>query len=808
MYKTMIKRLVLSLFLLMPLCFWATPASAQMSDDAVYQYVEDGLKHGKSQEQLVKKLTAKGVTKSQAMRIKQRLENAQIQQEMTADTDNEERIRLNPEENPEGTELEAAAPVIGRRTAEHNKNSIFGMDLFSNHTLSFTPNENIATPENYILGPGDEVIVDIWGTNQATIRSVISPEGSINITDIGPVYLSGKNIKDAENYLKLQLNKIYSVYGDEAQSEIKLSLGRTRTIMVNVLGEVNTPGTYFLSSFSSIYHALYRAGGISELGNLRDIRLIRNGKVISHFDIYELILEGNTSADINLLENDNIVVPPYETIVSIDGKVKRPMKYEMKDGVNVSDLIEYAGGFAADAYKANLNVTRMNGDNYQTFTVEQNDYASFKLLDGDIVSIGEMNNRFFNKLEISGAVYHPGIYQLSPELQTVKQLIDKADGIMGNAFGGRALLYREQEDYSTEVLPIDIKGILDGSCPDIKLRNNDRLFISSINDIKDRGTITIEGEVAFPGQFDYTDNTTVEDIIILAGGLMESASTARIEVSRRIKNSNSTVEDSHTAELFSFGISENLTIKDGGEKFILKPYDHIYVRKSPGYSPQIHVTVNGEVLFPGKYALTNKNERLSDLVKKAGGVNEWAYVKGSRLQRIMNADEKARALATRNMVSNIKDSVVLSNEIGNTYSVGINLVEAINNPGSVSDVVLREGDVLIVPEIINTVRISGDVMLPNTVTYNPELGIKEYVNLAGGYGFRAKKSKAFIVYINGNVARASNKHAVIEPGCEIIVPQKDVNEKALQQFLSVSTTAASLATMIATIGNIIVRGYK
>lgn len=779
---------------------------AQMSDDAVIAYIKDGMASGKSQDEMVQELALRGVTREQAERLKSRYTNEHSSKKdlaMAETLDRQRRIDDGLLKNEPGY-IEST----GETFAPGNKR-VFGRNIFTSRNLTFAPSTNIPTPTNYRLGPGDEVIIDIWGANQATIRQTISPEGTINIPDIGVVNLNGMTVKEADSYMRRKLGQIYSVDGDDAKSEIKLTLGNIRTIQVNLMGEVANPGTYYLSSLSNLYHALYRAGGVSDLGSLREIQLVRDGKKIATVDVYDFILDGRTDGDLILEEGDIIIVPPYKQIVDIEGNVKRPMSYELEEGETVNDLLKYAGGFTGDAYKENLNVVRQNGKEYQVFTVDNPDYGTFALMDGDMLTVGAMLDRFNNRLEIKGAVYRPGIYQLGNGIETVSQLIEKADGLLGDAFTNRALLHREREDLTLEVIPIDIKAVLDGTAEDIKLMKNDVLYIPSVHDLKDIGYITVDGEVARPGTFPYAENTTLEDIIMQAGGLLESASTVRIEISRRIKNPASTEPTETIGEIYTFSFKDGYVL-DSETSFKLEPYDHVYVRRSPGYVVQSTVTIEGEAIFPGSYVLTHKEERLSDLVRRAGGLNNWAYVKGARLLRQMSTEEKARLNATMKVLDSAKDSInVNSIDASSVYAVGINLEKALASPGSDHDLVLRAGDRLIVPEYNNTVKISGNVMYPNVVTYNPTMTVDDYVIQAGGYGYKSKKNKAYVIYLNGTVAKARRMSInVVQPGCEIVIPQKRQKDFDIQNILSLATTSTSLASMLATVGNIIVNTTK
>ena len=691
---------------------------------------------------------------------------------------------------------------------EKKEEKVFGRDIFNTKNLTFEPSVNLATPVDYHLGPGDEVIIDIWGTNQATIRDNISPDGYINIEDIGLVYLNGMTVSEATDYLRKELNRIYAgIDSEKPVSQIKVTLGDSRTIQVNVMGEVLTPGTYALSSFSSVFHALYRAGGVNDIGSLRAIQLVRGGKPIATIDVYDFIMRGKATDDIRLQEGDVVIVPPYQALVTIEGNVKRPMKYEMKDGENVKTLLKYAGGFSGDAYTRALRMIRQNGREYQVYTIDDIDYSVFPVKDGDKVTAEAILNRFENKLEIKGAVYRPGIYQFGGSLNTVRQLVEKADGLMGDAFTARAVLHRERDNLTREVISVDIKKVLDGTIPDIPLQKNDVLYIPSIHDLQDMGVITVFGEVARPGELPYADNTTLEDIIIQAGGLKESASTVRVDVSRRIKDNKSTDVSSTIGKMYSFSLKDGFVI-DGEPGFVLQPYDQVYVRRSLGYQEQANVDITGEVLYDGTYALTNKSERLSDLVKKAGGVTPFAYVKGAKLIRQANDEELKRMedvfkMMRREMGQANMDSLKL--DLDSVYSVGIDLELAMKNPGSSADVVLRAGDKLVVPELSNTVKINGAVMLPNTVAYKDNKSVKYYISQAGGFANNARKSRAFIIYMNGQVAKVKGSgRNMIEPGCEIVVPIKDKNGRMnFQTILGIASSIGSLGLTAASIANIL-----
>ena len=829
---------------------WSTtPVLAQggtMTDQQVMEYVEMGMQQGKSQQQIATELARRGVTREQAQRVKLRFEQRQQNgQPMTTEIDrsrNKESMDSEKEllgsdfsfendnqktgkitrfitnqEIGKGQTLTLKLDENGNLVSdtltifkeEVQEELVFGRNIFNTTNLTFEPGTNLPTPTNYRLGAGDQVTIDIWGTHQASIQQTISPDGAISIDGLGLVFLNGMSVEQATSYLKKELNKIYAgLSGENPTSQIKVSLGNSRTIQVNVMGEVYQPGTYAISAFSTVFHALYSAGGVSDIGSLRNIQVVRNGKTIANVDVYDFIMHGKTKDDINLQEGDVIIVSPYEALVKIEGNVKRPMKYEIKTDETVATLLKYAGNFSSNAYTRSMKLVRQNGKEYQIFTVDDMDYSVFKLKDGDVLTAEAILDRFENKLEIKGAVYRPGIYQFGGDLNTVKQLVEKADGIMADAFLGRAVLHRQREDLTREIIQVDLKNILNGTKPDIALKRNDVLYIPSIHDLQDLGNVEVFGEVARPGKYIFADNMTLEDLIIQAGGLLESASTVKVDVSRRIKNNKSSEISATIGEMYSFALKDGFVI-DGEAGFTLQPYDQVYVRRSPGYQPQVNVKIEGEILYDGTYALTSKSERLSDLVKKAGGATPYAYIKGAKLMRRANEEEIERMkdvmeMMQREMGTNT-DSLKL--ELDNIYPVGIDLEKALAKPGSDADIVLREGDQLIIPELTNTVKINGAVMMPNTVSYNSGMSVKDYISQAGGYANGARKTKAFIIYMNGQVAevKGNGRHQV-EPGCEIVVPIKDKTKAEkwnIQTILGIVSSLGSLGLTAASIANIL-----
>ena len=781
-----------------------------ITDQQVIDYIKQQTAAGKSEQQIGKELMAKGVTPEQAKRIKAQLESQQQGENQATRqtvTSAESERKHNAAEDVSVSSIENMQREIEKGDAMSGSGrKIYGHQVFNSQSLTFEPIENLATPQNYRLGPGDEVVIDIWGTSEDHMRQTISPEGSIMISQIGPVYLNGLTIKDANQHIKSAFSRKYAGMND-AETDIQVTLGQVRTIQVDILGEVATPGTFRMSPFSSVFHALYRAGGINDIGSLRNIQVLRNGKKVAGVDIYDYLFKGKTSGNIRLQEGDVIIVPPYEQLVNIDGNVKRPMYYEIKPDETVKSLLDYAGGFTGDAYGGMVRLSRQSGTENELYNIDRGEFATYRLQDGDIITVGTILDRYANRVELKGAVYRPGMFAIGDGLKTVRDLIDKADGVTEDAYTDRVLLYREGPEKQLEVVALDLKDILRGAAPDITLKRNDMLVISSVNELEERGDVYIGGQVARPGAYPYAANSTVEDLIFQAGGLLEGASTARVDISRRIVDPSATEATNQLAQEFTVSIENGLAVGKG-KGFRLKPYDRVEVRRSPGYAPQETVAIDGEVLFAGTYTLRKRNERLSEFVTRAGGLIDGAYIKGAHLSRRLSESElaarkEALRLAMSNNSENMGDSIAIDKiDLSNMYNVGINLEKALANPGSDYDLVLMPGDSLYVPEKQSTVKISGDVMFPNAVIYEPGKKLSHYINQAGGYGQRAKKGKAFIVYMNGTVARAK-RNTPIEPGCHIIVPSKPQNGGTdWSKILTLTTGFMSVATMVATIPNL------
>lgn len=817
------KRFLLFLSLI---CVFGIELMAQsvMSDSQVLQFVQREIKSGASRSQVVIKLMQRGVSMDQIRRVRSQYEE-QIQKrdDGTAVTVrksdfNDERVSATGDDYQEvvtakvgtATEIQDQASDVQERVQDDVKTAaaaseetfgkrIFGHDIFNRRLLSFEPNMHIATPANYVLGPGDVTVINIYGASQKTLQLTVSPEGDITVPGYGPIQVSGLTVEAANSRIRSQLGSRYS------SSNIKMSVGNTRTIMVNVMGEVKAPGTYHLSAFASVFHALYMAGGINSMGTLRNIKVYRQGRMISVIDVYEFILNGRLAGNVMLQDNDVIQVGMYDCIVGITGKVKRPMFYEMRKNETVATLLKYAGGFMGDAYTKSVRLQRSTGERYSVHNIDEFDMSVFKVEDGDNVTVDGMIDRYENMVEVRGAVFRPGQFRLGDQVFSVRSLVQHAEGLTEDAFPEHAIIHRLKADRSMEVLPVDIAAIMAETEPDVPLQNEDVLFIpTQAERIKER-TLTITGEVMSPGTYEFADNMTIEDLIVQAGGLRDQASLARVDVSRRINDPLSTEKTNKISDSFSFGIQDGLIINKDS-RFVLKPYDVVHVRKSPAFHTPRTIQVTGEVNFEGAFTLESKNVRLSDAIAMAGGSTEIAYLRGARLVRIMDDEERVRRRATMDAIKNLmvdpEDSIAWKKfDLDNTYVVGIQLDEALRNPGSDKDILLREGDRIYVPEYTGQVTISGDVMFPNTVFYDSKMKYKDYVKQAGGFGNRAKKSKTFIVYQNGTVGLAK-KGAKPEPGCEIVVPSKRRRNINLGQVLSIGSTLTSIAAMAAMVINL------
>lgn len=818
-----------------------------MTDNQIIQFVQQEQQKGSDQQTIVTKLLQKGVTPEQLRRIRKKYEAQKsqlgavdLQDQGTTPNNTANRMRTNKEKALEKlnqkngymirSQREEMEEKLKTKTDKQNdlndeiefmdidsliyyqnyfrdESQVFGRNIFNNKLLTFEPNQNMATPANYCLGAGDLVVIDVWGASQQTFEGTISPDGVVVIDGVGPIKLAGLTVKQATQTVKSRLSQYY------ADCSFSLSVGDTRSIQVQVVGDVVLPGTYTLSSLSSAFNALYAAGGINEIGTLRDIKVYRAGRQVASIDVYDYLLNGNEKGDIRLQDNDIIQVGPYECLVNVRGKIKRPMFYEMKRSETVKQLLRYAGGFSGDAYTKNVRLSRKSGQEYSMYTVDEFQMGNFNVMDGDSLYVDSVIARYNNMVEVRGAVKHAGQYQLGGEIQTVRGLLQVAEGLREDAFRNRAVMHREKEDLTLEMVSVDIDGILNGTVADIPLKKGDVLFVPSTVDMKGEQVLKISGEVIYPGTYQYAENTTVEDLILQAGGLTEAASMAKVDVFRRINDINSVENTGVMAESFSFAIEDGFRVKEGS--FKLLPYDEVVVRRSPSYSEQKNVSITGCVNFEGQYSMTSKNFRLSDLVKAAGGVTSLAYTKGARLNRVMTPDERmqresslraAQIQLYEESLSSDKefnkaqaDSLLqMKMDLGTTYPVAVNLEKAMANPGCPDDIVLREGDQVEIPQFSNTVKISGEVSYPISMNYKKGETLSYYIKRAGGYGNKAKKDGVYAIYMNGAVEKISRRSSkAIEPGCEIVVPTKKQGKKMTSgEIVALTSGAASISSVV------------
>ena len=862
------KKIIILLLLALPIHMLA---QSSMTDSQVASYIQQEMKRGTSQAQIVTHLMQSGVDITQIRRVRKAYERAKNDTGLGDVTTSRSQSRLRQANGvgKQGTGDKQADRLATRdanaqrdaktsqriasnnswqqqydeddsdfkkyqdnlaafsddklkgegesESEEPNKKKVFGRDIFSNKDLSFEPLMNIATPQNYVLGAGDQVSVDIYGASQKSIDCTVSPDGDIVIEGYGPIRLGGLSVAAAKAKLRSTLGSRYQ------SSRINLSLGQTRTVSINVMGEVVKPGTYTLSAFASVFNALYMAGGTNDIGTLRNIKIYRANRLVSVCDIYDYILNGKMTGNVRLHDGDVIIVGPYDCLVNITGKVKRPMYYEMKRNESLQTLLRYSGGFTGDAYKKAVRVNRKTGREYAVFNVDEFDMSSFRIADGDSVSVDSILPRYANTVEIKGAVFRPGMYQLGDGINSVRTLVQHAEGLTEDAFTARAVMHRMKADRTLRVIPVDIKGIMDNTVADIPLKENDVLFIPTKQTAMNDQTITIQGEVVYPGVYKYADNETLEDFVLQAGGLTDRASTVKVDVSRRVGNPKALATDSVIAKNFSFALKDGFVV-DGEQGFVLQPFDEVFVRKSPQYSEQQNVSVDGEVTFPGTYTLSRRQMRLTDLVAAAGGATNLAYIHGARLERRTNEAERKRMeaalqmqkeqlqqelmslAASQNNGSSLQQVGQQNNEeqlkkfqVPNTYPVGIELDKAIANPNSDANIVLREGDRLVLPQYTSTVKVNGAVMYPNTVSYIKGKSLSYYVNAAGGYARNARKGGAYVIYMNGMVSKSSK--AKVEPGCEIVVPSKIKRRTSPSEILGIGSSMSSIAAMIATIAN-------
>ena len=784
----------------------------ELSDAQIEQIIKQVEESGMTQQQLENIAVARGLPASEVQKLKKRIADLQQQKSESEEGDELSGGRQLKDDISVRTSFDILDKMFSGEEEdtilteeEIMQQKIFGFSLFNNEKLTFEPSLSIATPVNYQIGAGDEINIDIWGASQQNYTLSVNPEGYIFIDALGPIYLNGLTIDKANAKIKDKLSSIYSgLSGANPNTFMQVSLGNLRSIKVTVSGDVNLPGTYSLPALATSFNALYYAGGPSIRGSFREVKIIRDGKEHAKLDLYDFLVKGNATSNIRLKDEDIVFVSPYINRVEVEGEIIRPGLYELKDGETLSDLIDYTGGFRGEAYKARVKIFRKGDKEQEVLDVSKDSFDQTKLKNGDNIVIEPILNKFANRVEIRGGVYREGIYALQ-EGMTLKQLIEKAEGYREDAFLSRGYIYRLGKDYRTEVVSFDPIKIINGETEDIYLKREDYIKIPSVLDLEEEKIVVLEGEVLKPGEYPFSESLKLGDVILEAGGLLESASLARIEVARRIRNNTATETSSGIAEVFQFPISKTLNINDIASDFELEPFDVINVRKSPGYTEQQTIMVEGEVSFPGEYVLTLKSERISDIVKRAGGLTPEAYLKGATLiRKIEKGNEEERMRALESIMKESEDPVRFD-PLEKEQAIGIDLEQIIVNPGSKYDLFLEEGDVLRIPEQFQTVRLSGALLYPVTVRYDQNKLFKSYVSQAGGFASNAKRKQAYVIYANGSVDRTKSfmffrNFPKVEPGAEIVIPARpERNKMSPQEWVGLTSVLSSTALIVVTI---------
>ncbi len=779
----------------------------ELSDDQIRKFIQQVESSGYTEQQLELLARARGMSETQISKLRNRI--SQIQTGISGQTEsgNITRLRESPSfQSNKETPFDPFSDIIPTDTLKQGiELEIFGMSFFENENLTFEPSLNIATPKDYQIGPGDQIIIDVWGASEQTYQLDVTPEGNIRIPSLGPIYLNGLTVDQADTRIKSRLKAIYSTLGNNTFAQI--SLGQIRTISVNVIGEVKRPGTYTMSSFGTAFNALYYAGGPNRTGSLRDIQVFRGGKKINTLDAYNFLIYGE-GQHIMLQDNDVVLVRPYQNRVGIDGEVKRPAYYELILGESLGKAIDFAGGFSPDAYRGSISLRRNLANAKAVQTVKADFFNDFMIQGGDFIEVGKITNQFTNRVRIEGAINHSGEFELKAGMK-LSDLIDLAEGFRGDAFMGRGLIIRQNSDFTLSSVAFVPSDLVAGNY-DLELQNEDHIKIQSIFDLKESYSVTIQGEVQKPGRFPFVEGMTVENIIYLANGFKESAARSFVEVARRVRDENGAEDIS--SEVFNFSIDKGLNISDEASDFELEPFDLIVVRKSPYYEEQVMIEIEGEVKFPGKYALEKKDERISDVLRRAGFLTRYAYPRGATLIRRTEyfvdeedeGDEAARLRREELQELFERDTVIddAKKAFKMQESIGIQLEEIIRNPGSRFDMILKEGDVISIPRELQTVRVRGEVLYPSTVRYDNTLSFTEVISQAGGFSDVAKKSKAYVIYANGSAQRTKNflwfkDYPKIEPGAEIIIPEKPERRKLSPgEIISITSGIGTIALII------------
>jgi len=777
--------------------------SEQLSNEQIKLLMQKALDSGMSPSQIEALARAKGMSQAEIDKIKTRAEILNAIKSSGSKNGNSNQ-KVIPNQNiqyptPAGKRLSSRIPAVDRK--------IFGFSLFTNPDLTFNPGVNIATPKDYQLGPGDILNIDVWGASQKSYQEIVSPEGKIIISKVGPVFVSGLTIGQATKKIKKYLTTIYSGL-EKGNTFMEISLGGIRSIRVNIVGEVTLPGTYNLSSLASVFNAMYAAGGPSPDGSLRDVKIIRNNKTIASLDFYNFLLNGILKGNMRLQDEDIIFVSPYKDRVQIKGQVKRNLFFDMKPGETLEDLIHFSGGFTGKAYTRRIKIIRKTPLEKKILVVGNNQQDTTKLFNGDLVIVDSVLNRYQNRVLITGAIMMPGQYAVNKQT-SLQNIISEANGFRLDAYKKRIVVYRLTKDLTRKALSVNLNNLINKGKQFI-LQREDSIYVPSLYDLKEKSTIQVNGQVSRPGVYPYTENIRLLDVLISAGGLLESAAGAHVNIARRIVDTLSGKNTNEISRSFSFKIYKNLELSDSAKNFILSPFDQVYVRKSPNYIPQQLVSISGEVNFPGKYSLNSRNERISELIQQAGNLTPLAYLKGASLIRMKkNGLLHQKALKTINSVNKKeKNRIISANQ--QYYIIGIDLEKILKHPGSMADLELQPGDSLQILKRSQTVTVSGAVYRPNVIPYQKGLLLSEYISSAGGFTKNAVRRNIYIIYANGSVKKTSNflffkLYPSVEPGAEIIIPAKKKNNGRMNVVTAVglSSSMASLALVLLTIAKTI-----
>lgn len=833
-----------------------------LSDAQIEQLIKRAEAQGLNEQQMLSMAAERGMPAGEVAKLRQRIASLKSgggssqQQQGTRSGSQLREIQNYRDQDDIFDSLRKSDPYYDL-TPKQKK--IFGYTLFHNRNLNFNPSLNVPTPQGYTVGAGDQLLIDVYGASQQTYDVTVNPDGKIFIPNVGPIQVGGSTIAAATGRIRSALTRIYSgIGGSNPNTFMDIRLGNIRTVSISMVGELNRPGTYTLPSFASPFNALFAAGGPNENGSFRHIQVYRDSKLLTEIDVYEFLVKGEFTSPINLRDNDVIIVPPVRSRVEIQGPVRREGLFEVKAGETVDQLINFAGGFSSQAYRERLTVTRKTGAEMRVEDVDAGNFQAFYPQDGDIYRVGEILNRFENRVQVTGALMRPGVFALTPGMG-IRDLVAKADGLREDAFLNRATLYRTKGDFSLEIVPVDIKAVINGEAEDITLRREDVLNVPSIYDLREEYYVKISGEVNKPGAFAFGENMTVADLVLKAGGFKESATSSKIEIARRVKNDLS----GKLAEIIILDVDRDLRVSGTRALEPLQPFDHVMIRRSPGFQREQLVRVEGEALYPGEFAIAHANERISDLVKRAGGLNPYAYPKGATLIRRNEfykdpSEDELKAetlLAVKSTISRDSldrteseqilferiDQKILEGqqeskrkkqalgaedfrqqslvelgesadgigkiEIKDTELIGINLESILSSPYGPSDLILREGDVLSIPRELQTVRMRGEVLYPTSARYRPNSGFKQYISRAGGFTEKSRRGRSYVIYANGDVKRTrkilfANIYPSIEPGAEIIVPTKPEREPmSVQGWVGLASSLATLAILIDRLSN-------